>query len=197
MRWSSPTNSGRALAARPAPLYLPCMTSTRLSPEKWIDAGFAALTSQGPAALAAEPMARSLGTTKGSFYWHFKDVPAYHAALLRHWHTAALSDVMTQLTTEGAPDLRLRAFGYSILENATETALRVWAQSDPIVAASLREVDAERLTYLNHLLKQFGLRNPAFGEAILAALIGLPQINQSDEPQAAFDALVDTVVALA
>lgn len=173
------------------------MTSTRLSPEKWINAGFAALTAQGPAALAAEPMARSLGTTKGSFYWHFKDVPAYHAALLRHWHTQALSDVMDQLTADGAPDARLRTFGRSILDSPTETALRVWARSDKTVAASLREVDAERLTYLNHLLKQFGLSNPAFGEAILGSLIGLPQIDPSKSSHDAFDALVDTIVALA
>lgn len=173
------------------------MTSSRLSPEKWIDAGFAALTEHGPAALAAEPMARALGTTKGSFYWHFKDVPAYHAALIRQWHSQALSEVMAQLTLDGAPDLRLRAFGHSILDNPTEAALRVWAKNDTIVAASLREVDTERLTYLTHLLKSFDLRNPAFAEAILATLIGLPQINSANPSHAAFDALVDTVVALA
>ena len=173
------------------------MTSTRLSPEKWIDAGFAALIAHGPASLAAEPLARTLGTTKGSFYWHFKDVPAYHAALVRDWHTNALSEVMQQLSSDSSADQRLRAFGRTILENPAETALRVWAQSNAIVAASLREVDAERLTYLTHLLKQFGLRNPAFAQAILASLIGLPQINQSQAPHDAFDALVDTIVALA
>ncbi|MEH6751885.1 MAG: TetR family transcriptional regulator, partial [Paracoccaceae bacterium] len=36
-------------------------------------AGLAALAEAGPVALKAEPMARRLGTTKGSFYWHFAD----------------------------------------------------------------------------------------------------------------------------
>jgi len=54
--------------------------STRLTRDIWIDAGLKALVSDGPAALAAEPMARRMKTTKGSFYWHFKDVPA-HALL--------------------------------------------------------------------------------------------------------------------
>ncbi len=173
------------------------MSSTRLSPEKWIDAGFAALASQGPNALAAEPLARKLGTTKGSFYWHFKDVPTYHAALLRHWHAQALSSVVEQLEENGPADTRLRQFGYCILNNPSEAALRVWAQSDNIVAACLTEVDDERSTYLNHLLRQFGLRNPAFGQAILASLIGLPQVHAKADPTAAFDALVDTIVALA
>lgn len=176
--------------------YLNDMNTTRLSPEKWIDAGFAALIARGPASLAAEPLARTLGTTKGSFYWHFKDVPAYHAALVRDWHTKALSQVMAQLSDDTPPDTRLRKFGRTILDNPVEAALRLWAQSDPVVAASLREVDSERLTYLTHLLKQFGLRNPAFAQATLSVLIGLPQTEATQDTHAAFDALVDTIVAL-
>lgn len=173
------------------------MSNTRLSPEKWISAGFEALIADGPTALAAEPMARRLGTTKGSFYWHFRDVPAYHAALVRQWHAAALADVMERLESSGAPDTRLRAFGHHILETKSEAALRVWAQTDGLVAASMAEVDAERLTYIQHLLNQFGLRNPAFATAILATLIGLPEIKAPSDPRASFDALVDTVLALA
>ena len=108
------------------------MNTTRLSPEKWIDAGFAALCADGPACLAAEPLARRLGTTKGSFYWHFKDVPAYHAALVRQWHAQALADVMTQLEADGASAARLRSFGHRIINTPSEAALRVWAQSNAL-----------------------------------------------------------------
>jgi len=170
---------------------------SKLSPEKWIDAGLDALHTQGPHALAAEPLARSLGTTKGSFYWHFKDVPAYRAALLRHWHAQALADVMSRLGEDGSADARLRAFGHGILANKPEAALRAWAKDDTTVAASLNEVDAERLTYLTHLLRQFGLRNPAFAQAILATLIGLPQMHADTDQPAAFDAMVDMILALA
>ncbi|QUJ75749.1 TetR/AcrR family transcriptional regulator [Sulfitobacter albidus] len=173
------------------------MATQRLSPEKWIDAGFLALAQSGPKALAAEPLARHLGTTKGSFYWHFKDVPAFHAALLREWHAKALAEVMDMLQADGPPDARLRAFGRSILDDPTESALRVWAHSDAAVAATLREVEAQRLTYLAHLLKQLDLRNPAFANALLASLIGLPQLHTTSDPHAALDALVDTIVALA
>ena len=173
------------------------MNTTRLSPEKWIDAGFAALCADGHACLAAEPLARRLGTTKGSFYGHFKDVPAYHAALVRQWHAQALADVMTQLEADGASAARLRSFGHRIINTPSEAALRVWAQSNASVAVSIAEVDAERLTYLQSLLNGFGLRNPAFSHAILASLIGLPQMHTGTDQHAAFDALVDTVLALA
>lgn len=173
------------------------MTNARLSPEKWITAGFDALCADGPIALAAEPMARRLGTTKGSFYWHFKDVPAYHAALVRHWHADALADVIVQLESTDSTDARLRNFGRNILNTKTEAALRVWAQEDATVAVSVAEVDTERLKYLQHLLNQFGLRNPAFAQAILASLVGLPQMQAPTDTHAAFEALVDTVLALA
>ena len=173
------------------------MMTQRLSPEKWLDAGFTALVSLGPAALAADPLARSLGTTKGSFYWHFKDVPAYHTALIRQWQARALDEVIEQLEGTEPPDARLRTFGHGILNAPTEAALRVWAQNNIDVAAAMAEVDTARLAFLQHLLARFGLRNPAFGAAILACLIGLPQIQSTTEKAAAFDALVDTVVSLA
>jgi len=173
------------------------MMTQRLSPEKWLDAGFSALVSNGPAALAAEPLARALGSTKGSFYWHFKDVPAYHAALIRQWQARAFEDIAARLEDTGPADARLRAMGYHILASPEESALRVWAQNDMAVAAALAEVDRARLAYLHHLLAQFGLSNRAFGEAVLACLAGLPQIPRATSPRAAFDALIDTVVALA
>lgn len=173
------------------------MSIARLSQEKWIDAGFDALNRLGPKALAAEPLARQLGTTKGSFYWHFKDVPAFHAALLQHWHEAALTDVAELLGADGGADARLRQFGRTVLTDASDTALRIWAHTDVDVARRLAEVDAERLRYLGVLLKHFGLTNPAFAHAILASLVGLPQLQADTDRIAAFDALVDTVVALA
>lgn len=173
------------------------MASSRLTPDTWIAVGFKTLKANGPKALAAEPLARKLGTTKGSFYWHFKDVPAYHDALLREWQAEALAEVMDLLRSDGTADKRLRQFGQSILQSETEPALRVWAHSEPKVARILAEVDAERLQYIAHLLSQMDLRNPAFANALLASLIGLPQISTDHPKSAAFDALVDTVMALA
>ncbi len=148
------------------------MNTTRLNSDRWIAAGFDALRQAGPQALAAEPLARRLGTTKGSFYWHFKDVPAYHA--------------------------RLRDFGLGMLADPTEPSLRVWAQSMPDVARALARIDAERLSHLEDLLRQLGLGNPDFARALLASLIGLPQVpaSGSETSAAAFEILVDTVLAL-
>ena len=179
----------------PARAYALRMSRPRLSRQKWITAGLDALAASGPVALAAEPLARALGTTKGSFYWHFRDVPDFQQAVLTAWQAQALQDILQRVQAEGAAEAQLRSFGHAILAAPIETKLRVWAQADPQVASALAEVDAERLALLTRLLGQLGLRNPDFARALQAALIGLPL--GSDTDVAPFDTLVDTVLALA
>lgn len=174
------------------------MATARLTKTDWLHAGFDALKAKGPHALAAEPLARRMGTTKGSFYWHYKDVPAYHAALLATWRTDALEQVVDLLNTTGAADQQLRDFGQAILADEVEASLRIWAQTNSHVADILAEVDVERLGYLAHLLRKMGLRNENFARALQATLIGLPQYapGVSKIQTDAFDTLVDTVLAL-
>lgn len=57
----------------------------RLSRQDWIEAGLEAVGEAGLAALAVEPLAERLGITKGSFYWHFQDLPTFVEAVLQHW----------------------------------------------------------------------------------------------------------------
>lgn len=60
-----------------------------LTTDDWIRAGFRALTSGGPQAIKVEAIARRLHVSKGSFYWHFKDLSALQGAMLAHWlHSA-------------------------------------------------------------------------------------------------------------
>ncbi|WP_375229946.1 TetR/AcrR family transcriptional regulator [Roseobacter sp. S98] len=172
------------------------MKRTRLNRQSWIDAGLRALVAEGPTALAAEPLARQLGTTKGSFYWHFKDVPDFQKAVIRDWQGRAFADVVDALAEEGNAEQRLRRFGKRVLADKQDPALRTWARTDKTVARALAQVDAERLTYLGNLLRQLGITNPEFAQSALATMIGLPQIGGRTRPAQAFDTLADLVVAL-
>lgn len=84
------------------------MTREVLSREDWLLAGLRALASGGPEAIKAERLARGLGTTKGSFYWHFKDVPAFRAAMLDHWRNRALTSIIAEIENEQTPTSALR-----------------------------------------------------------------------------------------
>lgn len=172
------------------------MKRQRHSRQTWIEAGLKSLVAKGPKALAAEPLARELGTTKGSFYWHFKDVPEFQKAMLKHWQSRAFTDVVQALEDAGNPEQRLRRFGKHLLDNEEDTAMRAWAQADETVASAVAQVDAERLKYATSLLRKLGLSNDDFARSCLAALIGLPSIANKAQARRAFETMVDLVLAL-
>ncbi|XDA98769.1 TetR/AcrR family transcriptional regulator [Sulfitobacter sp. LCG007] len=172
------------------------MSKTRLTRQSWIDAGLAALVAQGPSALAAEPLARRLGATKGSFYWHFKDVPALQEAVARDWQARALSSIVDALGDDSPAERRLRRFGQTILSDPQDPAMRGWARTNPMVASIVGQVDDERMTYIGALLRQLGVANRDFAQTSLGSLVGMPQLPGASAPAAAFDTLVDMVVAL-
>lgn len=172
------------------------MKRQRLSRQSWIDAGLKSLVSKGPSALAAEPLARELGTTKGSFYWHFKDVPEFQAAVVKQWQSHAFAGVLHALEDEGPAEQRLRRFGKDVLSNQQDPAIRAWARGDTAVAKAVAQVDAERLKYVTALLDHIGISNDDFARSCLAALVGLPAVARKTHAITSFESLVDLVVAL-
>jgi AcrR family transcriptional regulator len=172
------------------------MTNSQHSKASWIDAGFSALISGGALALRAEPLAKTLGTTKGSFYWHFADVPTFHIAMIDHWRNDALTKIVTQLSESGTPESRLRVFGEQILSDPSDQAMRAWSQSHPYLANTIEQVDEQRLIYVSTLLTSLGVSNPAFSLACYGALIGSKTVQSDTTPLEAFTALIDLILAL-
>ncbi len=177
----------------------------RLGPQDWLRAGRAALAEAGPEALKAEPLARRLGATKGSFYWHFRDVPAYHAAFLADWETRALDDVRGELTGESGAVARLRRMAQVIASGpatggalGAEPALRAWARGHDGARATLARVDAARLAEFQGLLSEVGIENPEMARIIYGAAIGMPALDttQARDDAQALGTLVDLVLAL-
>ena len=53
----------------------------QLSANDWLDQGLKTLARRGFTALKAEPLAKAMGVSRGSFYWHFTDIGALKTAL--------------------------------------------------------------------------------------------------------------------
>src|SRR3982074_2056879 len=53
-------------------------------------------------AVKAEPLAKAMGVSRGSFYWHFADIGAFHAAILKRWREVAAERIIAGL--EAAAD---------------------------------------------------------------------------------------------
>ncbi|WP_299612804.1 TetR/AcrR family transcriptional regulator [uncultured Tateyamaria sp.] len=173
------------------------MAKAPLSPAAWIDAGLQQLTAQGPLALRAEPLSRHLKTSKGSFYWHFKDVPAFQKALLAEWKARALATLAEDSAQDGTATDKMIRFGQSVQEDTAGPALRAWAQQDKAVAKALKDVDAARLVRLTELMSDIDVTNEEFAKAAYGSLVGLKQMHSDDgDALVAFAALVDLVMAL-
>ncbi len=152
----------------------------RLTADHWLRAGFAALVETGPEALKAEPLARALGTTKGSFYWHFKDVAEFRARLVGHWEQAAVAALTQAADAVATPTERLHRLAKITTPEddahggaAAEPAIRAWARSDHTAANAVAEVDAARLAYTSSVLKSLGLTNPDFARLLYGAHLGM------------------------
>src|ERR1700686_4738850 len=131
----------------------------QLSAKDWLDQGLKALAERGFTALKAEPLAKAMGVSRGSFYWHFADIGAFHAAILKHWRVVAAEQIIANL--EAAPgndnplQLLLRqAFGGQL---ALENAVRIWAAHDPIARRAVQAIDRRRVSYVEKLLRASGL----------------------------------------
>ena len=160
----------------------------RLTAEDWLMAGFRALACSGPTALKAEALARELGTTKGSFYWHFTDLSDYLVRLIRLWEERAFDGVIALIDPAAPPRARLEqlcmlAVGLrdpSYGGAALEPALRAWALASADVAKAVARMDARRMAYLVSLCREAAVKNPDASDALYALIVGLETLGVKD-----------------
>ncbi|WP_329467994.1 TetR/AcrR family transcriptional regulator [Streptomyces sp. NBC_01431] len=132
----------------------------RLTADDWADAALAALGERGLAGVAVEPLATRLGTTKGSFYWHFANRDALVVAALARWEEVATERIITAMeAAEPDPAARLDALLRAAAASASQNPLdvRLLAAGDhPEVAAALARVTERRVGYIAHLFELLG-----------------------------------------
>jgi len=133
--------------------------SDQLSAKDWLDQGLKTLAKDGFTALKAEPLAKAMGVSRGSFYWHFADIAAYHAAILARWHEVAAEQIIANVEAASKDEnplalLLRRVFSERL---TLERAVRSWASVDPAARAAVQAIDRRRLSYVEGLLTQSGL----------------------------------------
>jgi AcrR family transcriptional regulator len=179
-----------------------------LTAEDWSEAALAALERNGLAAVAVEPLAKSLGATKGSFYWHFTGRDDLIEAALELWERRDTDGVIAAVdrAAEGADRLRLllRIVLNAVVETpgagSIELALQPHA-THPLVAPVLARVTERRMSTLESMFAEHGLsRSQARDRALLAyaAYLGHAQLAHATPDRlpkgAAFTTYVDRIV---
>lgn len=138
----------------------------KLTKEDWLFAGFRALCDGGPAAIKAESIARELKTTKGSFYWHFADIPAFQREMLLFWQIKATTQLIEALAPydNNPSDQLYRLIQLMVDLNSdayggfkAEPAIRHWAVFLPEAEHAIGNVDRLRLAWLRERFEKIGL----------------------------------------
>ena len=173
----------------------------QLSAKDWLDLGLKTLARQGFTALKAEPLAKAMGVSRGSFYWHFEDIGAYHAAILKHWREVAAEQVIANLEASSKDDdpllLLLRRTFSSRL--ALENAVRTWATLDPLARAAVQATDRRRLSYVQKLFERSGAAPDVArsrAQIFYWAFLGFAQSEQP-LPKARQQALIEELMRMA
>ncbi len=160
--------------------------STRLAATDWIDAALDALCVGGLPGIAVEPLARTLGVTKGSFYWHFDDRSALVDAALQRWEEMSTVRRFADIDQAADAPERLRRLITSVLGDertlAMDFAVQV-AADDAVVARRARAVNRHWVDWLQRQYQQMGMdAASAHDRAIMAysAYIGFLRLIRTD-----------------
>ncbi len=132
-----------------------------LGKDDWFLAGLEALADGGPELLKAAKIARTLGVTTGSFYWHFRSVPDFRTGLLEYWKECVVVALIREARAgEQEPAQILANLRKRILESGAhryDAAMRAWAGADPSVQETVARADEIRGTFLLEMLRKSGL----------------------------------------
>jgi AcrR family transcriptional regulator len=173
----------------------------QLSAKDWLDQGLKTLARDGFTALKAEPLAKVMGVSRGSFYWHFADIGAFHAAILKQWREVAAEQIIANVEAASNHEnpltlLLRRVFGERL---ALENAVRTWASVDAAARAAVQAIDQRRLGYVESLLRQSGLpaeKAQARAQILYWAFLGFA-LSDRPLPKARQQAMLEEMLRIA
>lgn len=138
------------------------------------------LMAEGIEAVRVEVLARDLGATKGSFYWHFKDRAELLDAMLAWWEANETDRFIAATEQIAAQSKRVDRLIELVAEAAADVGLEhaifAWAARNSEVAARVVAVERKRIDYTASLLVEEGFPPDAanwWAETVYLTLLGI------------------------
>ncbi len=131
----------------------------RQSKKSWLDAALQALASGGVDKVRVESLAKNLGVTKGSFYWHFKDREQFLDELLSFWAEQSTQTVIANPNYPTDSKERVRAVAEDIVRRdlgKMDPHIRSWTQYDKRRGKVVAKIDKMRFEFLRDLFLAAG-----------------------------------------
>lgn len=130
-----------------------------LNPADWELAALDVIAHQGVSAVAVENIAKDLGVTKGSFYWHFTNRKDLIVAALKRWQEDDRAVIKEKIWS--LPDAHERLKAWFLLSAEPLQSHLIYAtlladRQHDFVAKVLKSITLERLSYLQKSYQDIG-----------------------------------------
>ncbi|MES2524496.1 MAG: TetR/AcrR family transcriptional regulator [Gemmatimonadota bacterium] len=149
------------------------MTLTR---EDWFVAAIGSLRRGGIDGVRVDVLARELGVSRGSFYWHFGNRQELLEMILARWEEETAWLVAG---ASGGATPRERALRYFEMANASpyppDREIFAWARRDGKVARRVEAIEAKRTEFFEGVLRDAGAtgeRSRELAEVLYLATLG-------------------------
>lgn len=176
----------------------------KLTAADWERAAVELIAEKGVQALAIEPLARRMGITKGSFYWHFSSRESLLEQALQRWEEHDSRNLSRSLGEIDQPRDRLISFFRRVgKEKLThEVYSQLCASSGhPQVTPVLERVANRRMAHLSAAFREMGMpQDQARNQARLtySVYLGFLQLQRQHQTPSLsseeFDAYIEHVI---
>ena len=178
----------------------------RLCADDWLNAALDEIAGHGVHALAIEPLARRLGVTKGSFYWHFENRDALLKGAIELWERQEQETLFDVVESIADPRERLRRLFTRVSEELRTHIIYgelLKSLDHALVKPIMTRVVKRRLDFLARAFRQIGLGHQQaehrallcysvyVGFLQLSLQLGMPRFNEHAE----FEAFIDHTIA--
>ncbi len=132
----------------------------RSSREDWLRMALTILRESGVDGIKITVIARRMGLTSGSFYWHFKNVQDLLDAVLDYWENHLTHHITEDaLAFDGAPQDRILNLMCQVIEEDAalpDSAISVWAKSDANAQVVFDRTIRARFDFAGWMFQQAG-----------------------------------------
>lgn len=135
--------------------------TNRLSRDSWLQRALEVVREEGVQNVRVERLARGLGVTKGSFYWHFRDFDELRDSILDYWD-ARYTDVVVEnrrLIDDPDPAAALWSLVVQVCKEGLdkyELAMRSWAEHDARAEERVASVYEKRTKFIRGFFMRLG-----------------------------------------
>ncbi|NEW07390.1 TetR family transcriptional regulator [Paenibacillus sp. SYP-B3998] len=132
----------------------------QLTSDDWIRAGLETLSQSGIASVKIEAIARKLKISKGSFYHYFRDRAELLEAMFFYWEVHLTREVIREMENSGmSAKEQFQALVYGSFSHTIrlQSAILAWANQDEQIAERVKEIEQERVQYIERLFNEMGL----------------------------------------